>query len=279
MLDSVTEKDRSDAAAQLYARLNRLPMTRVQGRILMQGGISTVLDGLDNGIVSFILPVAATAFAMTGTEQGLFASAALYGALLGDLCLGVLGNHIGRRALLIWSLVLYSVATMTGALSPSWQFLVATRFIAGIGIGVSVNVVIPYLAEFAPPKQRAHYVGSLAGFFGFGFVLAALFGLIIPTSGGDWRLVLVLVGIPVLIGKAQELGAAPPPVTVGSAYCRRICSALGGVAHKIAQPSARQLVTVTDGACPFQLAISEDTCAPELKSTRSQPAPDQVCTE
>ena len=41
----------------------------------------------------------------------------------------------------------------------------------------------------------------------------------------------------------------------------------------------RQFVTVTEGACPFQLAISEDTCGPELKSTRSQPAPDQVCTE
>jgi hypothetical protein len=39
-----------------------------------------------------------------------------------------------------------------------------------------------------------------------------------------------------------------------------------------------QFVTVTDGACPFQLAISDDTCVPELKSTRSQSGPDQFCT-
>jgi hypothetical protein len=38
-------------------------------------------------------------------------------------------------------------------------------------------------------------------------------------------------------------------------------------------------VTVTDGACSYQLAISDETCGPELKSTRSQPVPDQVCTE
>jgi hypothetical protein len=31
--------------------------------------------------------------------------------------------------------------------------------------------------------------------------------------------------------------------------------------------------------CSYQLAISDDTCAPELKSTRSQSVPDQVCTE
>jgi DNA-binding response OmpR family regulator len=38
-------------------------------------------------------------------------------------------------------------------------------------------------------------------------------------------------------------------------------------------------VTVIAGACWYQLAISEDTCAPELKSTRSQSVPDHVCTE
>jgi hypothetical protein len=38
-------------------------------------------------------------------------------------------------------------------------------------------------------------------------------------------------------------------------------------------------VTVTVGACSYQLAISDDTCAPELKSTLSQSVPDQVCTE
>jgi len=38
-------------------------------------------------------------------------------------------------------------------------------------------------------------------------------------------------------------------------------------------------VTVIAGACWYQLAISEDTCAPWEKSTRSQSVPDHVCTE
>ena len=42
--------------------------------------------------------------------------------------------------------------------------------------------------------------------------------------------------------------------------------------------SAGQFVTTTDGGCPFQLAISDDTRGPELKSTRSQPGADHVCT-
>jgi hypothetical protein len=33
------------------------------------------------------------------------------------------------------------------------------------------------------------------------------------------------------------------------------------------------------GVCSYQLAIKEDTCGPEEKSTRSQSVPDHVCTE
>lgn len=38
-------------------------------------------------------------------------------------------------------------------------------------------------------------------------------------------------------------------------------------------------MTVIVGACWYQLAISDETCGPELKSTRSQPVPDHVRTE
>jgi hypothetical protein len=40
-----------------------------------------------------------------------------------------------------------------------------------------------------------------------------------------------------------------------------------------------QFVTVIAGACWYQLAIRDDTCGPELKSTRSQPVPDHVRME
>lgn len=43
--------------------------------------------------------------------------------------------------------------------------------------------------------------------------------------------------------------------------------------------AGRQFVTMIEGGWPFQLAMSDDTCGPELKSTRSQPGPDQVWTE
>ncbi|MEV6794424.1 MFS transporter [Streptomyces sp. NPDC051320] len=191
---------RGERAVKVTARLDRLPMTRVQGRILAQGGVSTTLDGLDLGIMSFLLPLLTTAFALTGGEQGLVASATLAGAFVGDLLLALLGNRCGRRPLLLWSLVLYSGCTLLSAAAPGYSVLLVLRFLAGIGVGINVNVVIPYLAEFAPARLRSTYVGALAGFFGLGYVLAALIGTFVVARVEDgWRWGLVLVGLPVVL--------------------------------------------------------------------------------
>lgn len=62
------------AAREVAARLDRLPFTRVQRGILLKGGLSTTFDGMDNGIVSFLLPIVAGVFALSGLEQGLLGS-------------------------------------------------------------------------------------------------------------------------------------------------------------------------------------------------------------
>ncbi|MFK0168847.1 MFS transporter [Streptomyces sp. NPDC090306] len=201
-----------ERAARLTARVDRLPMTWVQGRILSQGGLSTTLDGLDLGIMSFLLPLITTAFALTGTEQGLVASATLGGAFLGDLSLAVLGNRVGRKPLLLWSLALYCGCTLVSAASPDFGMLLALRFLAGVGVGVNVNIVIPYLAEFAPRKARATYVGSLAAFFGLGYVLAALIGtFVVARVDNGWRWGLVLVGLPVALALWWRRGLPESP--------------------------------------------------------------------
>ncbi len=71
---------------------------------------------------------------------------------------------------------------------PERGFLLVTRIIAGVAIGINANIVMPNLVEFAPVRTRGKFVASLAGFFGFGFVLAALIGFfVIPAFSGDWR--------------------------------------------------------------------------------------------
>lgn len=197
---SESEASRAAAYAEVAARIDRLPATRVQRGILLKGGLATTFDGMDNGIVSYLLPVATAAFALTGFEQGLLGSSALIGAFAGAFAVGVLGDRIGRRTLLLWTMGIYSAAMLLGAAAPDAVFLLITRVIGGVAIGINSNIVMPYLVEFAPIRTRGRFVGSLAGFFGFGFVLAALIGFfVIPTSSDGWRIAQLIIGVPIVL--------------------------------------------------------------------------------
>ena len=56
------------------------------------------------------------------------------------------------------------------------------------------------LAEFVASRYRGWFTGSLAGFFSFGFVGAALLGnFIIPLAPVAWRFAVLLTAAPVLM--------------------------------------------------------------------------------
>jgi len=86
------------------------------------------------------------------------------------------------------------------ALSPSWGFLFWSRVVAGFGTGAESAIIAPFLAEFVAGRYRGRFIGSLAGFFSFGFVLAALLGyLVVPNLDAGWRWVQVISALPIVM--------------------------------------------------------------------------------
>ena len=113
---------------------------------------------------------------------------------------GTLGDLIGRRRIMLYALGIYCLASLVAAASPSWEFLFAMRVLAGVGTGAESAIIAPFLAEFIPSKYRGLFVGSLAGFFSFGFVAAALLGrFLVPASPDGWRLVQVVTALPIVL--------------------------------------------------------------------------------
>src|SRR5436305_4059814 len=96
------------------------------------------------------------------------ASSAMIGYLFGAFFAGTLGDLIGRRAVMMHALAIYSLATLVAAFAPSWQFLFWWRVIASFGTGAESAIIAPFLAEFVQRKHRGRFVGSLSGFFSFG---------------------------------------------------------------------------------------------------------------
>lgn len=181
-------------------RIERLPMSRPQWRLLFQGGLGYTFDGMDAALIAFILPSATAVFHLTSGQTGLLGSSVLIGYLFGALLAGILGDLIGRKTVMIWALGIYAAASLVAAISPSWGFLFASRVVAGFGTGAESAIIAPFLSEFVPGSYRGRYIGSLAGFFSFGFVLAALLGyFIVPNVPAGWRVVQVISALPIVL--------------------------------------------------------------------------------
>jgi len=184
----------------LIQRLERLPMSRPQLRLLFQGGLGYTFDAMDGAIIAFILPVVTALWGLSSGQTGFLGSALLIGYLFGALSAGALGDVIGRKKVMLGALAIYAGATLIAAMSPNWQFLFVFRVLAGFGTGAESAIIAPFLSEFVAAKYRGRFVGSLAGFFSFGFVAAALLGyLIVPTHDGSWRTVQVLTALPIVM--------------------------------------------------------------------------------
>lgn len=186
--------------SMISARIERLPFARFHVHLLLMGGLGYLFDAMDAAVLAFILPVLRTAWGLTNVETGVLGSSTFVGYLFGALLAGTLGDLIGRSAVMMSALALYSAASLLSAAVDSWPSFFAARVVAGMGTGAESAIIAPYLAEFVARRYRGAFTGALAGFFSFGFVAAALLGyFIVPAYENGWRIVLVITAVPVVM--------------------------------------------------------------------------------
>ena len=124
-------------------RLERLPMTWVQGKLLLMGGLGYTFDAMDSAIMAFILPAVTVVFHLSNAHIGFLASSSIFGYLFGAFLAGTMGDLIGRKKVMMYALAVYAIASLFGAFSPSWRFLSWSRIVGGVGYGAESAIVAP----------------------------------------------------------------------------------------------------------------------------------------
>src|SRR5215470_4421571 len=164
----MTEAALAEGELSTLRRMERLPFTRFHWRLLAMGGLGYTFDAMDGALIAFLLPPVTALWKLTNEQTGLVASSIAIGYLFGAFFAGGLGDLVGRRAVMMYALAIYCVATLIAATATNWQFLFAWRVVASFGNGAESAIIAPYLAEFVQKKHRGRFVGSLSGFFSFG---------------------------------------------------------------------------------------------------------------
>jgi putative MFS transporter len=113
------------------------------------------------------------------------------GMFVGAALLGRFADQHGRRTAFLVNLGVYSIFTLLGAFSTSAPMLIASRFLAGIGIGAELPLVDTYLSELLPSRLRGRYT-AWAYTIGFlGVPAAGFLGRLVvpraPAGVAGWR--------------------------------------------------------------------------------------------
>ena len=143
---------------------------------------TVALDLVGFGIVIPILGRYAERFGASGLEVGLmFATFSLAQMVFAPL-LGRLSDRIGRKPVIVVSLVGTAVGSVvTGAAGALWMLFLG-RAIDGAS-GASVAVAQGAIADIAPPEDRARLLGLLGAAFGVGFVVGPALGGLSALGG------------------------------------------------------------------------------------------------
>jgi MFS family permease len=119
---------------------------------------------------------------------------------VGGLLSGVLADYFGRRRVLLYSILWYSIFAGITALAPSYALLLALRFLTGIGMGAEWGAGSSLVSELWDRERRGRGLAYLQSGFGLGFlVAAAIWQLVNDGSPSAWRWMYVIGVTPALV--------------------------------------------------------------------------------
>lgn len=193
-----------DRAAKLMHRMDATMPTAMLKKVMALTSAGLFVDAMDvylaGGVKSTLVD---TGFA-TNDQTALFLSAGFLGLFIGSLIAGLIGDILGRRKAFQYNLLIFGLATIAGALSPNMEFMIAMRFIVGLGLGSELVTSFSMINEFAPVKRRGRWcaMGNAIANCGspLGMFLCLLFiSMTHPLGDQSWRLVFVVIGIAAIV--------------------------------------------------------------------------------
>ena len=137
------------------------------------------------GMLTPSLPTIAREFHVDVAQVSLVLSVYLVTGVALSPIAGKLGDVYGKKRVLTVILVLYTLAVSVTGFSPSYEFMVASRAIQGVGLTI-FPLAMSLVREEFPREMVPRAQGILSGLFGAGFAVSLPLGAFVSNTFG-WR--------------------------------------------------------------------------------------------
>lgn len=177
------------------------------------------------GLVLPLLPFFADSLHAEAWQVMLMFSAYSLGQFFAEPFWGRLSDRIGRKPVLLATLVLNAIGYLALAFVPNIWAAVGVRLFTGLVAG-NISTIQGYVADVTPPAERAGRMGFIGAAFGLGFIvgpalggiLSHFFGIRAPIFTACVMSAMAALGVIVFLRESRERAdpAAPrPPFLAG----------------------------------------------------------------
>jgi len=158
-----------------------------------------MIDGMDVLAIAFAAPAISAEWSISPQSLGVVFSAALLGMTTGAIFISPYSDVIGRRNIILLSLVLMSLGMIATATASSVTQLVILRFMAGLGIGSMLASLTSMVSEYAPDRLRNLFILVLHAGYPIGAIITGFVAAeVLPAYG--WRTLFVIAGVASVAG-------------------------------------------------------------------------------
>jgi len=173
-------------------------ITRQHYRILLLSWSGWVFDFYDLILFTFLLIPISQEYHFTNFQISYILGATLAATAAGGVLFGVLADRFGRRPVLQWTILTYSLGTFFCGFASSFWFLMIFRVITGLGVGGEWATGQTYVGETFPARVRGRYCAFMQTGAPLGIALASVIGgLVSPEIG--WRACFFISVLPALM--------------------------------------------------------------------------------
>lgn len=124
----------------------------------------------------------------------------MWGAAVGGISFGRIGDRFGRVRGLIIAVITYAGFTGLSAFSSHWSTFLACRFFGALGLGGTWPLCVALVVETWPENRRAVLAGAIGAAANVGYLIAGTYSRYMLANAYTWRWV---IGMGFFIGIAS----------------------------------------------------------------------------
>ena len=158
-----------------------------------------IFEGFDLQSMGVAAPRMRAEFMLDNAQMAWAFSAAIIGTLPGAIVGGRLADIIGRKKVLIFSILLFGVMSLVTAFAANYELLLVIRFLTGLGMGGALPMMITLASEAVSSDRKGTAVSVMYSGIPFGGLLTSVVAMML-AGDAEWRHIFYVGGIaPILL--------------------------------------------------------------------------------